>query len=258
MPAGDRESSRLAHPPGCPYHEGMSKQTALITGASQRLGQAMCMALGVAGYDVALHYHRTDPAETVAMLTDRGVDCKTYQADLSDLRQAESLMASVSQDRPPALLINNASSFLPGTIQETGREDWSRHFNINLAAPFFLSQAFARHCRQGCIINMLDAKITGHGDTHAAYLMTKKALSDFTAMAALAFAPNIRVNGIAPGPILPPADRDSAYLSARAAELPLQRQGNTNDITRTLSFLLNNAFITGQVIFVDGGDHLCT
>jgi NAD(P)-dependent dehydrogenase (short-subunit alcohol dehydrogenase family) len=155
-----------------------------------------------------------------------------------------------------SLLINNASIFERADIKSTDAGFLARHLAINLQAPFLLTRDFARHCKKGSIINLLDAKLDKHIFNYAAYYLTKTGLAELTRLAAREFGPRIRVNGIAPGPILPAAGETRRSLVEKARALPLQRPGSVRDICAAVEFLLKNDYLTGQILYIDGGQNL--
>lgn len=154
------------------------------------------------------------------------------------------------------VLVNNASIFEPATIKNTEIELFDRHLAVNLKAPFFLIRDFARFVGTGNIINIIDTRMSKNDYTYAAYTLAKKSLADLTSMAALELAPDIRVNGIAPGFILAPEEASHDYLDKLKQKLPMCQQGNVKQICQAMIYLLENDFVTGQLLFVDGGQHL--
>jgi pteridine reductase len=156
------------------------------------------------------------------------------------------------------ILVNNAAIFLPGTWRETTEADWDAHFAINLKAPFFLSQAFARVLgdRRGHIINIADWRATRPGVGYMAYTFTKAALVAMTQSLALAMAPNVQVNAIAPGAVLPPPGRGVDYLDDLAGKIPLKRHGSPTDVAEAMLYLLRSDFTTGELLYVTGGQQL--
>ena len=235
------------------------RPAALITGGAIRLGRAITLALAAAGYDIALHYNSSagPAAETAATVRDLGGRCTLFGHDLQDAAGIPELMGQVTAVFPHLnLLVNNASAYDQATIAATTPELFDRQLAVNLRAPFFLTQAFAAAIETGTVINILDNKIAFNQYEYAAYLLSKKSLADLTRLAAMEFAPRIRVNGVAPGVVLPAASRSESYLQWRVQGIPLQRQGETRHITETILHLLNNEFLTGQFITVDGGESL--
>ena len=155
------------------------------------------------------------------------------------------------------LLVNNASIFERATIKDTDEEFLQRHFDINFKAPFFLMRDFASlSVKGGHIINIVDTRLAKAGTSYAAYLLSKKALSELTRMAAVEFAPGIRVNAIAPGLILPPEGEGEAYIEELAKRLPLRKRGDTKDVIRAVNYFMESEFVTGEILFIDGGEHL--
>ena len=235
------------------------REAALVTGASQRVGKTIALKLAAMGFDIALHYQSSikDAARTAQEIKRSGVRCALFNCDFTKEEETCSLVGAVKEIFPRlALLINNASIFEPSTIKRASLDNFNRHWAINLKAPWILTQTFAKLCRQGQIINILDTHITRHKTKYAAYLLSKKALSELTKLAAVELAPNIRVNAIAPGLILPPANEDKSYLERLAQNVPLKKKGDVDQIAQTIEFLINNPYLTGQIIFNDGGEHL--
>ncbi len=225
------------------------------------MGRAIATALAEAGCDVALHYHNSrDEAEELAgIIRSAGRRCEIFRCDLNDTSQIPGLIESVFAAFPGCnILVNNASVFEPGGFQETDAADFDRNFNVNLKAPLFLSKEFALRCECGRIVNILDMRVARTVTDHFAYTLAKKALGELTKMSALALAPRIRVNAVCPGLILPPEDDDAAKADfGRLTErVPLKTRGRAEDVAQAVLFLLQSEFITGQAIFVDGGESL--
>ena len=179
----------------------------LITGGAQRIGKSIALALADRGFDIALHYNRSrDEATQVAQeIRQKGVRCEVFACDLQKEAQVLLLLEKVCKRFPSLnLLVNNASIFQPSGLGRQGLKFLDSHWTINFRAPFILTGEFARLCRKGQIINILDTKITKNKTDYVGYLISKKALGELTKISAVALAPNIRVNGISPGIILPP------------------------------------------------------
>jgi len=235
------------------------KGAALVTGGARRIGAAIARALAQDGYDIALHYRTSaESAEGIAEeIEGLGRRCRLFRCDLNRHDETTGLIPGVREQFPRLnVLINNASIFEPGTLAGTGRDLFERHFNINFKAPFFLTRAFAEGCEHGQIINILDTRVSRSDQHHAAYTLSKKALLELTRMAARELGPAIRVNGVSPGMILPPPGGVVDELERRSAGLPLKRIGDTANLVAAVRFLLENPFITGECIYVDGGEHL--
>lgn len=237
-------------------------KVAVVTGGAVRLGKALALALAERGVRSVIHYNASaGPAEgTVARIAAMGGEAMVIQADLSQPSQMSRVITQAADHFGQVdILVNSAAIFEPGDVYDTTEADWDRHFAINLKAPFFLSQAFAQHVgrqRPGHIVNIADWRATRPSTGYLAYTLTKAALITMTENLALALAPNIQVNAIAPGAILPPPGKDQAYLDRLARNIPAQRTGSPDAIAKALIFLLESDFITGELIFVTGGEHL--
>lgn len=235
-------------------------RTALVTGAGKRLGRAIALGLAGAGAGVVIHYNTSrDEAERVAAeLRALGGRAHTAQADLADPEALAGLVPrAVEMAGPLHILVNSASIFAPGTVADLSFQGLMENLAINAWAPFELSRGFAaQDIESGHIINLLDTRVVGFDPGHAAYILSKHALAQLTRMAAVQFAPRIAVNAIAPGLILPPPGEDEGYLAKLGGALPLQRHGGPEDIVDAVLYLVGTRFVTGQVIFVDGGRHL--
>ena len=168
-----------------------------------------------------------------------------------------SLIPSVFQKCPDCcVLINNASVFQQSQFFETTSDQFDLFFQIHVKTPFFLAQTFAEHCKEGHIINMIDAKVTKNLIQHFTYGLSKKCLFNFTEMAAKTLGPDIRVNGVAPGIILPSGESTEEDLNRMAEKIPLERKGRIKDVVSSVLFLVDHPYLTGQIIFADGGEHL--
>lgn len=233
---------------------------ALVTGAAKRLGKSIALCLARRGWDIALHYSTSEhDAQAAADEIRRiGPRCELVQADLSDATQVRTLMSQATGKLGPlSLLVNNASIFERSEFLQTDEDLFDRHFDANFRAPFFLSRDFARQATGPAhIINLIDAGHTKAARVYFAYALTKKVLAEFTTMAAKALGPRIRVNGICPGPILPPPGGSIDDLRQVASKVPLQRAGTVAEITAAVEFLLDNQYVTGQLLYIDGGQHI--
>jgi pteridine reductase len=235
----------------------LSRPAALVTGGAIRLGRALALALAADGFDIALHYGRSssEADQTATEIRGFGVDCQLFSHDLSDTPGLDALMTDVHAAFPRlSVLVNSASAYGQAPISTTTAELFDQQFAVNLRAPFFLTQAYAQHVGSGQVINILDNKIGFNQYQYAAYLLSKKALAEFTRMAALEFAPDLRVNGIAPGVVLPAGTRSPEYVDWRIEGIPLKRQGEVDDITGALRYLIDAPFVSGQIITVDGAE----
>jgi NAD(P)-dependent dehydrogenase (short-subunit alcohol dehydrogenase family) len=209
---------------------------------------------------VVVHDRRALVAET-QQVCGEVVECgaKSWQV-LADLERPDEYESLIVQALRAAgsldILINNASIFLPSTVMDVGFGDVTRHLHVNAWAPFALSRDFARLAVRGKIINILDTRITGYDREHVAYVLSKRMLAVLTTMCALEFAPGFTVNAVAPGLILPPAGKDEHYLDRLAEAVPLRRHGGPGNIADAVLYLLRSDFVTGQILYVDGGSHL--
>lgn len=235
------------------------EKSALITGAARRLGKIIALHLAKAGYNIALHYNQSkEDAEAVAheiSLLNRKVHL--YQSDLSNLNDSRVLIKTVVRDFPELdLLLNNASIFFKHDFLENNNKDIQETLNINFLSPYILSQEFATICKKGNIINILDTKISKLDTPYFLYTLSKKMLKDLTLMSAKTLAPDIRVNGICPGHIILEEKNEMSYLTMKAESIPLLRNAKEEDIIKSVVFLLDNKFVTGQLIYIDGGENL--
>ncbi len=236
-------------------------KTALITGASKRIGKAVAEHLAKNGWNIYIHFNTS--AESAIGLKKELVskfpqsDFFAIKADLNNSQEVERLIPEiVSETGAFQLLVNNASVFNPGRISGTSTIFFDSQLNVNLKAPFILMRDFAKYCKGGNIINFVDTRITSNKSDFAAYSLSKKGLWDLTKMAALEFAPKIRVNAIAPGVTLPPEDKDETYLQKLAENIPMKRASGIGPILKSIDYILGNENLTGQLLFADGGENL--
>ncbi len=238
----------------------LGNQTILITGGARRLGKVMALAAARAGADIILH-HAHSPADaegTASQIRSLGRKAWVIEADLNDLEQTQILIQSVFSLAPVNALINNAAIFKAVDLANTSIQDWKEHLQINLTAPFLLSQAFAAQYQgqqPGRVINILDWRALRPGKDHFPYTISKSALAAMTRSMALALAPDIIVNGIALGAILPPGDED--FSAALIKNVPMKRWAKLEELEELTVWLLSSpAYITGEIIHLDGGRHL--
>ena len=237
----------------------LAGRTALITGAAKRIGRAMALAAAARGADVVVHYNTsaTDASALADEIRQLGRQAWTIQCDLSD---ASATAALVSRALDAAgsidILINNASIYPAGRITEITAADLAQNIQIHAFAPLTLSRAIAERADGGHIINLLDCRITGYDAAHAAYHLSKRMLLDLTRILALELAPGFAVNAIAPGLIVPPAGQGDRFPPHLAESNPLKRLGTLGAVADAALFLLESDFVTGQVLFIDGGRHL--
>lgn len=249
----------------------MSKR-ALVTGAGKRLGRAMALALGEAGYDVAVHYSGTrSGAEAVAAdIRAMGRRAAPIQADFLVEDEIQSLFGASTEalGGPISVLVNNASIFERDRVENGTRESWDRHMESNLRAPVVLTQALAAQVpdpipdeagepvAQGLVVNMLDQRVRKLTPEFMSYTIAKMGLWAFTQTAAQALAPRVRVNGIGPGPTVLGERQSPDHFAAQRAGSILRRGSNPQDIVDALRYFLTARAVTGQLLCVDGGQHL--
>jgi len=233
-------------------------KTILVTGAARRVGRIFALACAKAGADVIIHHaHSEEDAEQVkGEIEALGRKAHILASDFGTPDSVSRLIVQANDFSPLYALVNSAAIFETLSFQDTSLDDWNRHLNINLTAPFLLSQAFAKRTKEGRIVNILDWRALRPGADHFPYTVTKSALAAMTKSLAVALAPNITVNGLALGAILPPADNSSAGGKVIEA-VPAKRWSEAKEVEDALIFLLTGpAYITGEIIHLDGGRHL--
>jgi NAD(P)-dependent dehydrogenase (short-subunit alcohol dehydrogenase family) len=257
--------------------ETVSPKGALVTGAARRIGAAIARALAGAGWSVAIHHHGSgDEAEALAR--EIGAAGGTAVALAADLAREAETATLISRAReavgPLGLLVNNAAAFERDEALTATRENWDLHMEINLRAPFVLAQDFARQWPDGPdgdaadlidgragrgtgnIVNMLDQRVENLTPHFTSYTLAKSGLWTLTRTLALALAPRIRVNGVAPGPVLPSPRQSPAQFEAQAKATPLGRATAPDEIAQAVLFILAAPSMTGQMLALDGGQHL--
>lgn len=236
----------------------LNGKTILITGAARRIGKLFALACAHAGADIIIHHSHSD--EEAQQVKDEiesiGRNAHILASDFGTPDSVSRLISQANDISPLYALVNSAAIFEPLTFNDTTLEDWNRHLNINLTAPFLLSQEFARHTDEGRIINIVDWRALRPAADHFPYTISKAALAAMTKSLAVALAPRITVNALALGAILPPADQPSA--SEKIIEnVPAHRWSEAGEVEEALLFLLTGpVYITGEIIHVDGGRHL--
>jgi len=237
----------------------LTGRTALVTGAAKRIGRAVSFALAEAGANVVIHYRRSAPEaeQLVRDIESSGARAWPLRADLAVEDDLEHLVDRACEAAGALdILVNNSSVFPPSSFDSFDLAELTESVEINAWAPFVLARHFARRADSGHIVNMLDTRIVGYDWAHVAYHSSKYLLGLFTRMMAIQFAPKIAVNAVAPGLILPPEGKDQSYLESLKDRVPLKRIGSVQDVADAVLFLVGSRFITGEVIFVDGGRHL--
>jgi NAD(P)-dependent dehydrogenase (short-subunit alcohol dehydrogenase family) len=235
---------------------------ALVTGAGQRIGAEIARFLAARKIPVALHVNRSrDAADTLAAeITDTGVKAVVLQADLSNQESWQPLFdRAVDALGPVTTLINNASLFEPDEAPDMTREAWAAHMAVNLEAPVFLARALYNALpkdRTGIVINMIDQRVWRLNPSFFSYTIAKAGLWTATQTLAQGLAPRVRVAGIGPGPTLQNARQRAEDFQAQIDGLPLKRGATPADITRAVGFILDSPAFTGQMLAIDGGQHL--
>jgi pteridine reductase len=239
----------------------LAGKVVLITGAGVRIGRALALGLAAEGMHVVVHYNSSaaEAEKVVREIEAMGRQALAVQANLRDSARLPALIeAGVERFGHLDVLINSAAIFERGTLESTTEANWDRHMDINIKAPFFLCQAFAR-CLQpeqrGHIISIADWRAERPGTQYMAYTLTKAALVTLTKSLALAMGPQVQVNALAPGAILPPPD-DDGYFERLAQRLPLKRTGSPDEILAAVRYLLQSDFVTGELMYITGGEHL--
>jgi NAD(P)-dependent dehydrogenase (short-subunit alcohol dehydrogenase family) len=239
------------------------RPVALVTGGARRLGREIALELAAQGWDVALHYGRSqaEAHDTVQALRALGADARAFAADLADEAACRDLVPAVlGHFGRLQAVVNNASLFEYDDVQTFGHAQMDRHWRSNVAPAVLLAQALHAHLQggaaSGCVINLLDQKLWNPNPDYLSYTLSKAALEAATTLLAQALAPLVRVCGVAPGVTLPSGPMDQAGFDKAHRLTPLQRSSTGTDIARAVRFLLEAPAITGTTLLVDGGQHL--
>ncbi|MGI6294504.1 MAG: SDR family oxidoreductase [Armatimonadota bacterium] len=235
-------------------------QTALITGGAKRIGREIALTLARAGVNVVVHY-RSSAHEAESLVTElraTGIKAWSVKANFSDPDQVDALLDEAAKLAGPInILINNASAYPKTEFETLTLDELMSSITVDAWAPFALGRQFGRSPQAKHIINLIDTRVFGEYDwRHFGYHAAKNMLALFTKTLAIKLAPQVAVNGVAPGLILPPEGKPQSYIEGLKGELPMQKIGSPDSVAQAVLFLLNSKFITGQVIFVDGGRHL--
>jgi len=231
--------------------------TALVTGGAVRIGRSIALHLAERGYNIALHYwsSKQSAEQTAEELRKFNIQCEIYCVDFTNFDSIPLLMDQVLVDfNSIDLLVNSAANFIQKNIEKTSDLELLDTININLMAPFILMREFKNKVNKGIIINILDERILRRVSTFSAYSISKSALAHLTELSAVSWGETIRVNGIAPGLILPPSGSGHDYLIKKAPNIPTKTHGSTSDILRGLDYLLDSPFVNGEILFIDGGE----
>ncbi len=235
---------------------------ALVTGAAIRIGRAIALDLASAGWTVAVHHNRSVAAarDVVAEIEAGGGRARAFAADFTDGDQVEALVGRCAGELGPlSCLVNNASLFENDRLDTVSRDIWDAHIAVNLRAPLVLIQAFVRQVPRdahGNVINMIDQRVLNPDAAFLSYTVSKAGLWTLTRTLAPALAPRVRINGIGPGPTLPSKAQTEAQFAAYCARMPLRRGTTPEEICAAVRFILAAPAMTGQMIALDGGEHL--
>jgi NAD(P)-dependent dehydrogenase (short-subunit alcohol dehydrogenase family) len=239
----------------------VQRHAALITGAGRRIGRAIALALAQAGFAVVLHANtsRAEAEQLAGEIANQGGQARVVLADLADPESSNKLIPAAAAFGPLSLLVNNASLFNDDDIAGLTREGFEKTLAVNLTAPLFLAQAFAAQApanADASIVNVLDQRVLKPTPRFFSYTLSKNALASATLTLAQALAPKIRVNAVAPGPTLPSPRQSKEQFAAQAALVPLKRGPTPEEIAAAVVYLAFARSVTGNMIAVDGGQHL--
>lgn len=262
----DEMTAHLPRPLPSSAARGASRRTsrpvALVTGGAVRIGRAISLRLAAEGYDLALHVRRPGPdsEETQAALVAAGARVGVIAAELADADAVAGIVpAAVAALGPLELLVNNASEFHPDGVDALDVALWDRHMAVNLRAPVFLAEAFAGQLAEGvkgAVVNIIDQRVLKPAPACFSYSLTKQALWGATRMLAQALAPRVRVNGVGPGPTLANLRQDADAFARQSGSVLLGRGPTPEEIAEAVVYLARADSVTGQMIAVDGGQHL--
>ena len=237
-------------------------KAALVTGGARRIGRVLALALAADGFAVAIHHRRSHAAaeNLVALIRGKGGRAVALAADLGDERAVRELLPRAEQALGPiGCLVNNAGVFASDTVETATPDSWDLHLAVNLRAPFVLIQDFAARLPKtagGVVVNLLDQRVWSLTPYFVSYTLSKAGLWTLTQTMALALAPRIRVNGIGPGPALPSPRQSAEEFARQCGTMPLRRGTGPEEIAAALRFILAAPAMTGQMIALDGGQHL--
>ena len=234
----------------------MKNKNVLITGGALRIGRALCRAFAEAGANVIIHCNKSADAAS-DLMNELGGGGK-HRIVCCDLARPDDVSALISQAGHIDVLINNASIFHPEPLTSENADRIRAHFEVNFFAPLMLMKKFHEQLNgaSGCIINFLDQDVAKVSGRSGSYSLSRKALRDATLSAALQMAPRVRVNAVAPGPVLPPVGMEDSRMEQTLKNVPLARPVDLRDLTQACIFLAENESITGQILYVDCGQHL--
>lgn len=240
----------------------IERKAALVTGAGRRIGRALALDLASHGWAVAVHYYtsKADADDVVAECRRRGARATAVQANLARESETADILPQVEERLGPLnLLINNASVFERDEAADATRESWDLHMEVNLRAPFALSQAFVKQLPPescGLIVNVLDQRVWNLTPHFLSYTLSKSALWTLTRTMAMALAPRVRVNAVGPGPTMRNDRQTEEHFEAQWNAVPLKRPTGTEDVCAAVRYFIDAPSVTGQMLALDGGEHL--
>ncbi len=234
------------------------KPTALVTGGAKRLGAYLCEFLAMQGYDIVIHCNNSiKQARVLQKKISKHTNCKIFKADLSNPKKFQIAIRTFFKRKTRIdLLIHNASIYPQKKFHESSHQDLMENFGVHVFAPFLLNQIMQKQNHQAHIIHIIDGGVHRFDQHHFVYQLSKNALYSLNQMLAIELAPKIRVNAIMPGPIQKPANMSLKKYNQVLKALPMGREGGFDEIAKALKSLIDNEYITGQVVYVDGGFHL--
>jgi pteridine reductase len=233
-------------------------RTALVTGAGKRIGRQISLALALEGVNVIVHHSNSgaEAAEVVEAVASMGVKSWLVKADF-DKNEYEGFIEKVANETGGVdILVNNASIFPQSRLDVMTFEGLVSNIRVNAWAPFVLARDLSAVMKKGRVVNLIDSRIKGYDWNHVEYILSKHLLAELTRMMAIEYAPDVVVNGVNPGLILPPPGKEMDYLEKLDATVPRKRHGSPVDIAEAVLYLLKSDFLIGEVINVDGGRHL--
>lgn len=227
------------------------------------MGREIALDLAKNGYDILLFYHKSDPAQIIYDIKKYGVTCEAVNFNLFDYEKISLLVENINKQgffsKGTGLLVNNASVFTRCSPENTTAQILDETFRINFFAPYQLSCSFARYALPGSsVVNIADCKAAKNGTAYSAYVLSKKSLIDMTLQFAAAFAPEIRVNAVCPGSLLPSVAETCEKFEARIKKAPMKNAGSTEEVCSMIRFLHESPGLTGQILYADGGMHIFT
>jgi len=238
------------------------KNTALITGGSQRIGKMICLTMAKEGWNVAIHFNKSEKKakKFSDLLKKYNIKTECIKADLSKEKELKKLFSKAKKNLGPInCLINNASTFELDSIDNINKKKWDYHMNVNLWAPIFLIKEFKKNLlknTKGNIINIIDQRVLNLTPFFTTYTLTKSSLWTLTKTLAMALAPNIRVNAIGPGPTFASKRQTKEKFKKQVESTLLKKSVDTKEIAKAVLFILNSQSITGHLIPIDSGQHL--